>query len=131
MTDIELKTSGGALIKIKPQKNICIVFLQNEPETPKRGDREIMEQPIPCVLFIGKRFKMVLKSGDYVLIKNQGRKLRLPYSLGPGQVRHINLSCLSRSDEFPVKIKHYERSSSSCLLRKRGTLTSIWCLIRG
>ncbi len=108
MENVEFKTSAGYLVKVKPASNTCIVFnARNEPEVLAK--RQTMEQTVPCVLFIGRGFDMVLPVGQYVLVTNNSQKLRLPYRLdGAPNARFVNLSCPSHSDEFPVKISHFE-----------------------
>ena len=112
MADIEMKTPAGFLVKVKAEKESCIVFNQdNEPEVVGEGGQSenSMDQAVPGVLFIGKLFRMVLGTQGYVLARNQGYKLKIPYRLDPGaELRHLSLTCHSSSDQFPIKLRHAE-----------------------
>ena len=105
--DYEEQTRGGYLVKIKPQKLLCIVFIQNKPETSSL--EQSMEQAIPAIVFIGKNFELALPAGQISMVPNRGGRLSVPYRLtsSPGE-KHLALSCGSSSDQFPVLVKHYE-----------------------
>ncbi len=105
--DYEERTRGGYLVKIKPARLVCIVFIQNKPETSALD--KSMEQPIPAIVFIGKHFKLGLPAGDISLVPSRAGKLVVPYGLttAPGQ-KNLSLSCGSASDQFPVLVKQYE-----------------------
>lgn len=110
MEDLELKTAGGYLIKIKGTPGTCIVFSpENIPEVHGSGIRQSMEQPIPTILFLGRGFRMVIECGSFVLVKNQFNKVRVPYRHAQeDDEKFLNVSCPSRADQYPVFIRHFE-----------------------
>lgn len=106
--ELELTTRGGCVIKVKPLRRSCIVYVSNQPEVIQGLRAESMEQPVPFVVFIGQTFRLGLPAGRIELVDNRKGRLAIPYHAGPaGALRNLNISCASRADQYPVQVQHY------------------------
>ncbi len=110
--DVELTTSSGCFVKVRPAKRNCIIYINNQPEVvkvPGSKNTTTMEQNVPYVVFIGPAFRMLLPEATLHLVENRQGRIAIPYQLGDdSRQRYINLSCGSASDEFPVQVQSYQ-----------------------
>ena len=106
--DVELVTRAGHVIKVKPARSTCIVYMDNEPEVVQlAGGRSTMDQVVPFVVFLGEDFQLRLDPGHVELVDSRRGRVAIPYALGGGPDRFISISCHSRVDQFPVQVQHY------------------------
>ncbi len=103
----ELRTPGGRIVKVRPDRLTAVVFgADNRPEVVQTHGRETMEQPVPAVLFVGPEFGPALAADTFHLVENRSGRLRIPYHGPGGQVQHVGIACPSSSDAFPVYVRH-------------------------
>jgi len=105
----EFLTPAGFLIKVDREAGSCRVHREHQVEMV--GQRRSPDQEIPFLLFIGSRFEVLLRTGDFTLVHAKGRRMYVPYRLAPeAETRNIILNCHSLSDQFPVYVEHFARA---------------------
>ncbi|MDH5656928.1 MAG: hypothetical protein OEZ34_13525 [Spirochaetia bacterium] len=104
-----LSTKAGFTISIETGQGMCTVSRGGQVETVKGSPRKDINQEIPTILFIGRRFEILVPTGDFILLNLKEGKLVLPYRMWPDKETHyIFLSAGTMSDQFPAWIDHYE-----------------------
>jgi hypothetical protein len=106
---IRLQTREGYSILVDPDSKTCRVFRDEQMETPRGALDRSGDQVIPFVLFIGKRFEISLRLGEYILARSRGKRIFLPYRMSPDlSQRNLSFTITSTADQFPVFLGCYE-----------------------
>jgi len=103
------ETRSGFSIKIHAKSKTCNISRGGQIETTRGAGAGSIHQNIPFILFIGRRFEMIVHTGEYVLVGVKGGRAVIPYRMWPEKdVRNLLVGCGSVCDQFPVFVNHFE-----------------------
>ena len=107
--DLKFESRFGFTIQIDHLKRTCVVSKGGQVEAASGKHGIGKDQDIPFLLFIGRRFEMLIRTGEFVLANVKAGKIIIPYRMWPEKDPfNIQVGCGTMSDQFPVLVDHFE-----------------------
>ena len=107
--ELIFETRAGFTIKINPYRKTCNISRGGQIETARGSHGSSIHQEIPFVLFIGRRFEILIRTGEYFLVNVREGKALIPYKMWPEKdVRNLLVGCGTMCDQFPIFVNHFE-----------------------